>query len=132
MQRLRSRWLDLIAGMVILLAFATYVNGAIFSLIGSRQIDFSINYTAGRVLHHGGNIYDRATLRDQAERSGTVTIPTVYQEIFATYIQPPTTAIVTYLFAFMDYKTARLLWLVITQVLFLGAMALTLSTLPRR
>jgi hypothetical protein len=127
----RSAFLNGLAAAVILLSAAIYINSTVFSIAGSRQIDFSINYTAGRVLREGGDIYDRSTLRAMAERSGTVTIPTVYQEIFATYIQPPTTAFVTYFFAAFEYRTARLLWLGFNQFLLFAAFALVFFTLRR-
>src|SRR6266545_948075 len=75
--------------VVALVSFLIYLNGAFFSPYSALHIDLSINLVASRALRDGSNPYGETVLHDRAVALGSPTL-LVYQTLFTSYIQPPT------------------------------------------
>src|SRR5436305_6049386 len=88
--RFARRWL--VPAAIAVASFFIYVNGAFFSPYSSLDIDLSINLTAAHALRDRANPYGEHVLFDRAIATGSPTL-LVYQTLFTSYIQPPTSAL---------------------------------------
>ena len=123
------------AVLVTLVAAFVFLNGSLFSTASSLHVDFSINWTAAHALRDGENPYGITTL---AERAAELNGPTglVYGQLFTSYIQPPTSAILITPLTLLPWREATRVWLLLNHVFLGAAVLLTLITvrpaLPRR
>jgi len=70
------------------------------------QSDLAINYAAAKVLSAGGSIYEAAALR--AAHTQFIGEPGVlFQALFLTYNNPPTTALLMWPLAQLPFSAAR-------------------------
>jgi hypothetical protein len=123
------------ASLITLIAGFFLLNGSMFSTASSLHVDFSINWTAAHALRDGQNPYGITTL---AERAGKLDGPTglIYGQLFTSYIQPPTSAILITPLTFLPWREATRVWLLLNHLFLAAAVCLTLVTvrpaLPRR
>ena len=106
-----------------------------FAIVEPLQVwdmsDFAINYAAATVLREGGDIYNVDALRAAYEAhigpSGDL-----FQGLFITYNNLPTTALLFWPLAGLPYKTAQWVFTLINNVLYLTGMGWLLRTLKAR
>jgi glycosyl transferase family 87 len=120
--RLVFRWL--LPAVVFLVSFLVYLNGAFFSSYSALHIDLSINLVASRALRDGANPYGETVLHDRAVALGSPTL-LVYQTLFTSYIQPPTSALSIVPYTYLSWRKATRAYLVMNNVFLLAAAALT-------
>jgi len=123
---LATRWGMRLLVVVILLIYAR------FAIVESARdwdaSDLAINYSAATLLRTGGSIYDWAALRQiHAERIGPPGV--LYQALFVTYINPPTTALLFWPLALLPFADAKWIFVVINNALYLLAIVWLLREL---
>jgi hypothetical protein len=113
---------------ILTLPVAFYVLFALVEPLKERYaFDLAINYSAATILRTGSSsIYDRNALeRVHKERIGSV-IPydVAYKGLFTTYINPPTTAILFLPLSLFPFWLARIVFLILNNILYLGSIYL--------
>src|SRR5262249_14385010 len=106
-------------------SFFLYANEAFFSPYSALHIDLSINLTAAHALGDRGNPYGNTALFDRAVALKSPTI-LVYQSLFTSYIQPPTSALSVVPFSFLPWRPATRAYLVMNNVFLLASAGLML------
>src|SRR5262245_8160685 len=99
--RLLFRWI--IPAAIAAISFLIYLNGAFFSSYSALHIDLSINLVASRALRDGDNPYGERVLHDRALSLGSPTL-LVYQTLFTSYIQPPTSALSLTPYTYLSWR----------------------------
>lgn len=119
-------WLELAAASLItLFALFVYLNGAFFSPFSALHVDLSINITAAHALRDGQDPYGDSVLRDRAIELGSPTT-FLYESLFTSYIQPPTSALSVMPLTLLDWREATRAYLILNNLLIAGAVGLTL------
>jgi hypothetical protein len=119
--------LHLLLGGAVVVASGLYVRSAIWQPLREDQAtDFFINYAAATVLAEGGDIYDADSLREASRDWNKPTVAFDFGSLFATYITPPTYAILLLPLVPLGYDRARILFLLLSNVFLFSFLALTL------
>src|SRR6266480_1017828 len=114
-----------------ILSFFVYINGAFFSPYSSLDIDLSINLTAAHALRDRADPYGESVLFDRAVALGSPTL-LVYQTLFTSYIQPPTSALSLVPFTFLPWRKATRAYVMMSDLFLLVAAGLTLYIIRPR
>ena len=93
--------------------------------------DFAINYSAAVVLHDGGDIYDVAALR-AAHEARIGPSGDLFQGLFITYNNLPTTALLFWPLAALPYDTAKWVFTLLNNALYLLGLGRLLKALSAR
>jgi hypothetical protein len=117
------RWVA--PALVFVAAFFIYANEAFFSPYSALHIDLSINLTAAHALRDGADPYGNSALVERAVALKSPTI-LVYQSLFTSYIQPPTSALAVVPFSFLPWRQATRAYLVMNNIFLLTAAGLML------
>lgn len=122
---LRLDWLA--PAVLTVFALLVYLNGAFFSSVSSLHVDLSINLTAAHAIREGQNPYGETALRERAEELNSPT-KYIYESLFTSYIQPPTSALAVVPLTLLSWREATRAYLVLNHLLLAAAVALTLYT----
>ena len=106
-------------------AFFLYANEAFFSPYSALHIDLSINLTAAHASAGRRRPYGNSALVERAVALKSPTI-LVYQSLFTSYIQPPTSALSIMPFSFLPWRQATRAYLVMNNIFLLAAAGLML------
>lgn len=138
----RSVLQDVAGDMVVSRSWAAWLTAIVIGLAGLvygrfaviepgrdwDQSDLAINYSAAKVLSAGGSIYEAAALR--AAHTQFIGEPGVlFQALFLTYNNPPTTALLMWPLAQLPFSAARWGLVLINNAAYLLAIALLLKHL---
>lgn len=118
----------LLAAVITVVAGFIFLNASLLSTYDAFHIDLSINLVASDALQDGESPYGRTTLRERAEALGSPT-QDVYSQLFTSYIQPPTSAMLLTPLSFLPWRDATRAGLVFNHVILLAAVGLTLYTM---
>ncbi len=131
--RLGVEWV--IALAITVAAGALFLNGSFFSAWDALHIDLSINLVASHALRDGANPYGLTTLAQRAQDLGSPTI-LIYSQLFTSYIQPPTSALILTPLSYLAWRDATHVALVVNHVFLLAAIVIgqitVRPTLPMR
>lgn len=127
--KMRGDWW---AGLAIALMLSIYARFAIIEPLQAWAMsDFAINYAAATVLREGGDIYDVDTLR-AAHEAHIGPSGDLFQGLFITYNNLPTTALLFWPLAALPFETAQWVFTLLNNALYLLALGLLLRTLHAR
>lgn len=123
------------AGTVLFVLFlmamaAAWVRSAWMMPLRNYAYDFSINYTGARLLSvigPDGPLYHRPSLRKEA--APYTGYGGMYTKLYLTYIQTPMTAVITLPISRLPFETARTVFLSLSNLMLVGAVALMVYTL---
>jgi hypothetical protein len=131
--RLGLEWL--VALLVAVVALFLFFNGSALSTWSSLHIDLSINLVAADALRDGVNPYGETVLKERAISLGSPTL-LVYNQLFTSYIQPPTSALALLPLTELPWRDATHVILVLNHIFLFAAVGLMLitvrPTLPAR
>jgi hypothetical protein len=119
--------LHLLLGAAVVVVCGLYVRSGVWQPLQEDQAtDFFINYTAATVLAEGGNIYDADSLREASRDWNKPTVAFDFGSLFVTYITPPTHVVLLLPLVPLGYDQARILFLLLSNVLLFSSLALIL------
>jgi hypothetical protein len=122
-----------VATILLVLAVVIYACMAfVWPLLSAHRLDFAINYSAATLVRtNTGDIYDQNDLqRIHEQRIGPAPdYDQLYKGTFTSYVNPPTTAILLVPLSFLPFSSAAVLFLVLSNGLFLGSVFLLLRLL---
>jgi hypothetical protein len=121
----RLEWLA--PGAITVIAALIYVNSAFFSAFNSPNPDLSINLTAAHAIAHGADPYGETTLLQRAKELKSPTA-FIYETLFTSYIQPPTSAMAVMPLTVLPWRQATRAYLVLNNLMLPAALLLTLYT----
>jgi hypothetical protein len=117
----------LLALAITVVSVLILLNGSLLSPYNAWHIDLSINLVASHALADGANPYGPTTLFERAISLGSPTRD-VYQVLFTSYIQPPTSALHLLPLTLLPWRDATHLYLWLNHVFLFAAVALALVT----
>lgn len=112
--------------MLLALGLLVGVLGFVVLPLSTIAYDLPINYAAAWDLRHGGHLYDPQRLEEVARQLGLPRGPLPYTTLYASYLQPPLSAILTIPFTLLPYDAAKAAFLATN--LGLLAIAMRLAT----
>jgi alpha-1,2-mannosyltransferase len=126
---MRLSWASRVVLIVSGLAGLVYLRFAVIEPIRDWDAsDLAINYSAATVLRNGGSIYDVEALRQAHERRIGPT-DGLYQGLFLTYNNPPTTALLMWPLSFLTFPVAKVVFVVINNLAYLGGILVIIRSL---
>ena len=123
--RLALEWLVALA--IGVAGLALLLNGSFFANYDALHIDLSINVVASHALRNGVNPYGETTLLELANSLGSPSI-LIYNQLFTSYIQPPTSALSLLPLTFFDWRDATHIYLYYNHVMLAAAIIVMLLT----
>jgi alpha-1,2-mannosyltransferase len=96
--------------------------------------DLAVNYSAATLLREGRFIYDSAALQEAHKQKigASPEYAALYQGLYLTYNNLPSTALLIWPFGLLQFSTARVAYLFVCNVLYLGSVWLLLRSTKTR
>lgn len=120
-----ARCITCALGIALVVSLWRYVDRGILEPCRAGGKDFGAYYCASRLLRQRGDVYDTRALRTEGQRSGAEVDRDGYG-------YPPLLAVLVTPLTLTDFHVARCAWVVISQLLLAGVLALLCSTLLPR